>query len=1000
MSVNDRNKQIVGVAVAMLLTACGGGGGGTGGSAGNSVGSGGDQTAQTSPANSSGSTTSGSATDESSAPPVDNNPPVEPTPAAVLPPSVPSGSQTPVNSPPPAEQLPAGVDMSNPGKPVTASAVTASSSNGGNTPDKSDDGDLKSRWESEQGNDNEWIMYDFGAKTMVNGMQITWENAAAAEFAIELSDDAKTFYQARYIVGSTGGTQQFMNLNSNARYIRIRGVKRTTTFGYSIYETTFESPGSDNSLNGGVARASTAFAFPTDGSKLAAPPPVAAPLETVQFSLPDGTLVTRMGFVGRGRHGRERGENWNEIGYGVNETVDASGKPQDLGPGAYLSFVENYFKFRTWEVEFIDNSHVAGVTKPTVRINSYYQVGQKAGGYSFWRAIDRPPVTGYGWMTSGQLVNPQLYNNDLDPNSASCPIVPYPPDTALTTPGTGLNNGCSVTLDNYPGHQALSPDANGVLVPNGQNIAARNLALGDAIEFTPSFFATPQTQAAVGMTGGHRYYTTEITYQVGTGVVPQTFVQPRLNNAVLPEDAREAGLATLSYDVADNPEFNFQQAFNNIGGQNMQRFVEGRRDFHTSMQTGAHTETGNDVNTPLVGLQGPHFQQPTCFQCHQNNARSLAPVVINQRLDTMAVFTAALDGNGNQVPDPTYGVTMLMNSLPSASGVMTNWGSGAYVANIQTQNVTLADGTVVTLKKPILGFEGPVPKVFSLRNAPPVIGVGLLAAIPDADIIASARATADADGVKGTVAYGYDPDNGNVCVGRFGWKAAKCTLRHQVAGALLTDMSVTSSLYPNRECLFGPQNCNSTFRVDKGIPESDLVALTRYVSMLTVPAQRKYTLGFPQNVAPLPYLNPNPPLIAAGQKVFETLKCQSCHKETQTTGSNTELAEARNQKIWPYTDLLLHDMGTSLADGFVEGQASGSMFKTPALWGIGMTRWVGGYERTNAPAIQMGYLHDGRASTITEAILWHDGEAATAKNRFIQLSTDDRNALLAFIDSL
>jgi CxxC motif-containing protein (DUF1111 family) len=996
MSVNNTNKLIVSVAVAMLLAACGGGGGGGGGgNAAAGAGSGGDQTAQTPPA-----TGSGSASDGSGAPPVDNNPPSEAPPTAVLPPSMPSGSQTPVNAPPPADQLPAGVDMTNPSKPVKASAVTASSSNGGNTPDKSVDGNLTSRWESEQGNDNEWIMYDFGVKTMVNGMQITWENAAAAEFAIELSDDAITFYQARYIVGGTGGTQQFMNLNVNARYIRIRGVKRTTTFGYSIYETTFASPGSDNSLNGGAAKTATAFPFPTDGSKLAAPPPMTAPLETVQFSLPDGTLITRMGFVGRGRHGRERGENWNELGYGVNETVDANGKPQDLGPGNYLSFVENYFQFRTWEVEFIDDSHVSGVTKPTLRINSYYQVGQKAGGYSFWRGIDRPGVTGYGWMTSGQLVNPQLYNNDLDPNSASCPIVPYPPDTALTTPGTGLNNGCSVTLDNYPGHSALSPDANGVLVPNGQNIAARNLMIGDALEFTPSFFATPDTQAAVGMTGGHRYYTTEITYQVGTGVVPQTFIQPRLNNAVLPEDAREAGLVTLSYDVADNPEFNYQQPFNNIGGQNMQRFVEGRRDFHTSMQTGAHTEAGNDVNTSLIGLQGPHYQQPTCFQCHQNNARSLPPVVINQRLDTMAVFTAALDGNGNQVPDPTYGVTMLMNSLPSNSGTMTSWGNGAYVADFQTQNVTLADGTVVTLKKPVIGFEGPAPKIFSLRNAPPVIGVGLLAAIPDADIIASARATPDADGVKGTVAYGYDPDSGNVCVGRFGWKAAKCTLRHQVAGALLTDMSVTSSLFPNRECLFGPQNCNATFRADKGLPEKDLVALTRYVSMLTVPAQRKYTLGFPQNVAPLPYLNPNPTLIAAGQKVFETIKCQSCHKQTQTTGSNTELAEARNQKIWPYTDLLLHDMGTPLADGFVEGQASGTMFKTPALWGIGMLRWVGGYERTNAAPIPMGYLHDGRANTITEAILWHNGEAATAKNRFIQLSTDDRNALLAFIDSL
>jgi CxxC motif-containing protein (DUF1111 family) len=984
MIVKSTSKSVIAAAMAMLLAACGGGSG-SGVGASDSGGGGG-----------SGGTPPVTHNPPSQTPPVDPNPPTEPSAPVVAPPSTPSVPQTPVNPMPPTEQLPSGVDTSNPGVAVKPTAETASSSLGGNTPDKTVDGDItNTRWESNH-DDNEWIQYDFGAKTMIGSMKIIWENAHASEYKIQVSDDAQTWYQLRYVVGSQGGTEQFMNLNANVRYIQILGLKRSTTYGYSIYETQFESPGSDNTLNAGKTVSS--IPFPADGTKLAAPPPVTAPIEGTQFTLPDGTLVTRMGFVGRGRHGRERGENWNEIGYGGNDTVDTNGNPQDLGPGNYLSFVENYFHFRTWEVEFIDNSRVAGVTKPTVRVNEYFQVGQKAGGLSFWRGIDRVGVTGYGWMTSGQLVNPQLYNNDLGPDSASCPIVPYPPENALTNP-SGLNNGCSATLDNYPGHSDLSPDANGVLVPNGKNIPARNLQVGDAIEFTPSFFATPETQAAVGMTGGHRYYTTEITYQVGTGVVPQTFVQPRLNNAVLPTDAWQGGLGTLSYDVADNPEFNFQQPFNNVGGQNMQRFVEGRRVFHSSMQTGQHTEAGNDVFTDVIGLQGPHYNQQTCFGCHINNARSVAPVTVNQRLDTMAVFTAALDGNGQQVPDPTYGAAMQMNSLPTTGGATTDWGNAAYVANIETKNVTLADGTVVALKKPDVGFEGPTPKIWSLRNAPQVIGVGLLAASPDVDIIASARATADADGVKGTVSYSYDPDTGKVCVGRFGWKAAKCTLRHQVAGALLQDMSVTSSLYPNRDCLFGMQNCNSTFKVEKGIPENDLVAITRYVSMLAVPAQRKYVLGFPKNVTPLPYLSPNPTLIAAGQKVFETIKCNSCHKEQQKTGTNTELAEARNQTISPYTDLLLHDMGPGLADGFVEGQASGSMFKTPALWGMGMTRWVAGAER-KAGAMSMGFLHDGRAANATEATLWHDGEAAVSRNRFIQLSTDDRNALLAFLDSL
>lgn len=332
----------------------------------------------------------------------------------------------------------------------------------------------------------------------------------------------------------------------------------------------------------------------------------------------------------------------------------------------------------------------------------------------------------------------------------------------------------------------------------------------------------------------------------------------------------------------------------------------------------------------------------------------------------MAVFTAAVDGNGRQIPDPMYGVALQMNSQPSTNGVTTDWGTAAYVASFETKTVTLADGTTVQLRKPKVGFDGPTPSVYSLRSAPPVIGVGLLAAIPDADIIAHARTTPDADGVKGTVNYVYDPETGAVRVGRFGWKASKATLRHQVAGALLQDMSVTSSLYPNRDCLFGPSNCN-TNKVEHGISDDGLQKLTRYVSLLGVPAQRSQVSGFPKGVSPLPYLDVNPTQIATGSKIFETLRCNSCHTKQWKTGTGSELAEVGNQVIMPYTDMLLHDMGPDLADGFSEGQATGSMFRTAPLWGVGYTSWVAGNERAGN-SIKMSFLHDGRAANLTEAI--------------------------------
>ncbi len=982
----NRNS-LVALAVATLLVACGGGGSGGSGGAGSGSADTNTPPATTTPPTS--STTPPTTTTPTDNQTVDNQngpaPDGESAPV-VTPPTLPSSGQTQVAAPPPAQQLPAGVDMSNPGIAVKPVAATASSASGNNTAAKAIDGDSTTRWESAH-DDNEWIQFDFGAKTQIGYMRIVWENAYAKEYSLQVSDDGQTWYQLRYVTGGKGGTEEFMNLNSNVRYIRLNGVHRQTAYGYSLFEATFKSPGSDNTLGASVTP--SAIPFPANGSQLASPPAETAPLEGLQFTLPDGTLVTRWGTVGRGRHGRERGEDWNEIGYGPNDTVDAAGNPVDKGPGDYLPFVKNYFKpARTWGIEIIDNSRVPGVTKPTLRMNQYFKVAQKAGGESFFRAFDRPGVTGYGWMASGQLVDPSQYGTQI----ASCPVVPYPPDGKLVN-DSGLNNGCSVTVDNYPGHAALSPDTNGVLVPNGTNVPSRPLVVGDVIEVSTSFFSTPEAMAVIGDPGGLRYYTNEWTYVVGTGLVPQYGVQPRLMNAPLPPETWQGGLGSVSYDYADNATFMFQQPQNDVGMQNMQRFVIGRRWFHTNMTTGEHTEAGNDVNVDGIGLQGTLFNQSTCFGCHINNGRSLAPTVVNQRLDTQAVFTADVDGNGQQVPNAVYGAAVQMDSQPSTNGVTTYWGTGVYVAGFDTKSMTLADGTAVQLSKPRIAFEGPTPARYSLRSAQPVIGMGLLEAIPDAAILAGVRATPDADGVKGTANFVYDPETKAVRLGRFGWKASKVSLRHQVAGAALQDMSVTSPIYPTRNCMYGPANCNSS-QAQPGISDDTLQALTRYVTLLGVPAQRSLVSGFPKGVSPLSYLDVNPTQVAAGAKVFETIKCTSCHVKQWKTGTGSEMAEVRNQTISPYTDMLLHDMGQDLADTFVEGQATGSMWRTSALWGIGYTEKVAG------TGIQVGYLHDSRAHTLTEAILWHGGEGAASRQRFQALSTDDRTALLAFLGSL
>lgn len=916
---------------------------------------------------------------------------VAPRPVSVL---LPSPGADPIQSVPPAQQIPMGINFSAPGVAVVPTMATSSRAQGGNTAAKAIDGDSTTRWESFAEN-NAWISFDFGAKTQIGYMRLVWENAYGKEYALQSSDDGQTWYQLRYVLGGKGGVEEFFNLNANARYLRLQGVARATQYGYSLFDVSFKSPGSDNTM---ANMATTAVAFPANGSGRQPLPAPTNPIETIQFSLPDGTLVTRWGMVGRSRHARERGEEWNEVGFGPNATVDGAGNPRDGGPGAHLNFVANYFKNRTWGVEFIDNSKVAGVAKPRLVINHYFQQPQRGGGLGFVRDFTNPNVTGFGWMSPADLLDDTAYTKGGQ-GIAACPVVPKPPQNALRSPTSGYNgviganNGCSWVLDHFPAHNSVVPNANGVLVPNGPRVASRELVAGDALEFTSSFFSTRGDMNALGDSGDFRYYTNELTYVMGEGLRPWYGVQPRLMNKPLPLETLQGGLGSVSYDYADNPSFMFQQPHNHIGMQNMQRFVEGRRWIHSNMWTGEHTESGNDRNEAAVGLQGPLFNQSTCVGCHISNGRGAAPSAINQRLDTMAVRTTTVDGNGQQLPHPRYGLAVQMNARP-VSGVAKDWGTGVRVGGFDTRNVTLADGTVVELRKPRIAFDGVTPSVFSLRSAQPMIGMGLLEAIPDAEILSRVRSSPDADGVKGTANFAFDPETGAVRLGRFGWKASKVSLRHQVAAAALTDMSVTSPIYPNRECMAGPARCSAQHRVDRGLTEEALQSISHYLALLAVPAQRSVESGFPAGVAPLPHLKVNSMQVAAGAAVFAGAKCVACHTSQVRTGNGTEFAELRNQLIRPYTNLLLHDMGPDMADNLVEGQATGSMWRTPPLWGLGYT------EAAAAKGGIVGYLHDGRARTLTEAILWHGGEATTSRLRFEALSTSDRQALLAFLKSL
>jgi CxxC motif-containing protein (DUF1111 family) len=290
-----------------------------------------------------------------------------------------------------------------------------------------------------------------------------------------------------------------------------------------------------------------------------------------------------------------------------------------------------------------------------------------------------------------------------------------------------------------------------------------------------------------------------------------------------------------------------------------------------------------------------------------------------------------------------------------------------------------ADGTPYSLRSPMHTLTDeylplPAGTMVSARVALPVFGRGLLEAIPEAAILALADdADADGDGISGRANRVFDFERGEEPLGRFGWKANQPTLEQQAGAAYRNDMGVTNPIFPT-ESAAGQSQADG---LDDD-PELDLDtvrAAAFYTKTLAVPARRDV----------------DDPVVRRGQALFESARCAACHVPTLHTGDFPEEPALSRQTIHPYTDLLLHDMGEGLADHRPDFLASGSEWRTPPLWGLGLTEVVQG---------EVFLLHDGRARSLLEAILWHGGEAETSRERVRTMSAEDRDALLAFLESL
>jgi CxxC motif-containing protein (DUF1111 family) len=393
---------------------------------------------------------------------------------------------------------------------------------------------------------------------------------------------------------------------------------------------------------------------------------------------------------------------------------------------------------------------------------------------------------------------------------------------------------------------------------------------------------------------------------------------------------------------------------------------------------------------------GPTFNAQACSSCHTHDGRGAPPegpgdtasFGLLLRLSVPAAADGAQDGDqpnrgvpgenagGAPDPEPTYGGQLQDRAV---LGVRPE---GRVQVTWETVKGTYEDGTPYELRRPVIEIvdlaRGPLSKdvQISPRLAPQVIGVGLLEAVPEADVRASADPDdSNGDGVSGRVNVVPDPRTGETKIGRFGWKANVATVEAQASGAFHGDIGITSSLAPDENCGDNDRACNDA--PNGGSPEIEddtLGRVTFYNRTLAVPAMRHHEA---ENVR-------------AGAEQFGNIGCASCHTQTMTTG-DADVPDLAHQTIHPYTDLLLHDMGPNLADGRPDFLASGTEWRTPPLWGIGLIDDVNG---TRA------LLHDGRARSIEEAILWHGGEADAAMKRFRALPVKERDELITFLESL
>ncbi|QLE86765.1 c-type cytochrome [Shewanella sp. Scap07] len=497
-------------------------------------------------------------------------------------------------------------------------------------------------------------------------------------------------------------------------------------------------------------------------------------------------------------------------------------------------------------------------------------------------------------------------------------------------------------------------------------------------------------------------------------------------------DVTALGGDTTTFDASESGH-GFSTPAPNLSEAELELHLDGDLGFETAFTTAPNVE-----HPDLDGL-GPVFNNADCNSCHQRDGRNSTPIVTSGETRVKLGSEAGIFLRISLAPDQPCTQGTAANNycapIPVADfggqlfhrGVLKarpDWetnlfgGQADVYLSYETSQVTYPDGHTVTLKKPLFEVENPYDApgetkqssnvtsnllqddvLMGWRNGMPVFGLGLLEAIPEADILALVDENdSNQDGISGRANYVFDAvkaqagDPNPVSLGRFGWKANTPSVRVQSLGALRGDIGITNPLFP-QESVAGTALHDSyltrtgfvdTGEDENGAPEADAAfsdAVVFYAETLAVPARR----------------NVQDADVREGARLFAEINCSGCHqpkfvtKTEGTIGGNAMTEGHKGQTIYPFTDMLLHDMGEGLADNRPDFLADGTEWRTRPLWGIGLTQTVNP---------QAGFLHDGRAATIEEAILWHGGESQDSTDKFMALSAAERAQVIAFVMSL